>query len=441
MLLNQTKSVCPKCFTIIKAIIVEENNKVYLQKECPNHGAFKALHLLEKPHYYKTMEKVFRDRGRGDSIVLLINLTFDCNQHCNVCFAEANERRHFTPTIQEIIEETRYFKGSFVYLCGGEPTLREDLAIIIKELKKRGFMVVLMTNGKKLIDNRYVKELEDAGLDSILLQFDTFDDDQYKILRQEELLNIKIKAIENIKQTKILISFWIMVVKGVNDNQIDKIIKYVAQNSYVIKEVFIAPVWSEGRTFECEPLSKEGILKIFAERFNIFDKDFLDYTIFEYYFFEIYNLITNRKLISATFCNMRCRCFYLNGTIMPLTQLINLEKVNYYLERSYNILKSKSNIKKLKIFIKIPYMFFIKEFFLKKQMRSFTIKAMKALVLSFLYRSIPITMDSRSFYITIAGLMNRLNLDFWLVTKNCNTATNFNGRLTPFCIGEIFRKK
>jgi len=54
--IRNTKSVCTTCIKKIDAEIVEENEKVYMLKECEEHGKFKIL-LSNYPKQYKELSK------------------------------------------------------------------------------------------------------------------------------------------------------------------------------------------------------------------------------------------------------------------------------------------------------------------------------------------------------------------------------------------------
>ena len=36
--IKETKTICPECLKVLDAIILEEDNKVYIEKDCPEHG-------------------------------------------------------------------------------------------------------------------------------------------------------------------------------------------------------------------------------------------------------------------------------------------------------------------------------------------------------------------------------------------------------------------
>jgi len=54
ILKEQTKSLCPTCFQEILAQVYEEGGKVYMKKNCPQHGDF--VFVIEKDAYlYKKL--------------------------------------------------------------------------------------------------------------------------------------------------------------------------------------------------------------------------------------------------------------------------------------------------------------------------------------------------------------------------------------------------
>jgi len=59
--LEKTSSVCPACYQQgkihkIDAKIVEEDGKVYITKECPEHGSFKDIYFSDVAIYKKWMK-------------------------------------------------------------------------------------------------------------------------------------------------------------------------------------------------------------------------------------------------------------------------------------------------------------------------------------------------------------------------------------------------
>ena len=62
-----------------------------------------------------------------------------------------------------------------VTFTGGEPTLREDLPVLIATAEELGQITGLLTDGHRLADREYLQELDQAGLDHILVVYDPTD--------------------------------------------------------------------------------------------------------------------------------------------------------------------------------------------------------------------------------------------------------------------------
>src|SRR5258708_14168836 len=96
-----------------------------------------------------------------------------CNRKWVFCYTEwiRNEPGLSTAAIGTALERAisiSSVKG--VAFSGGEPTLREDLPELIGHARTHGFMDIgVHSNGHRLANRKYLKELRDAGLTGILL--------------------------------------------------------------------------------------------------------------------------------------------------------------------------------------------------------------------------------------------------------------------------------
>jgi hypothetical protein len=438
--LKNNKSFCPVCLDIVESDVVERNGRVYLDIYCPKHGKFENLHKWEVPIYYKTMERPDIEYIEKYPMGLLIETNFDCNQNCNFCYAQANERRETSPTLAEIIKKVNGFKGVHIMLAGGEPTLREDLPIIIRELKKRKFIVTLCTNGKKLVDKVYVKKLKDAGLDNVQLQFDTMDDSQYEFIRNERLTDLKLKVVNNLKEANILIYLFVPLIKGLNDNQVKNIVSFAAQNSSVIKIVFLMPMWLEGRTLEHNSITAEEIIQILQSEYNLQEDAFKDYAKFDFYTSLLYQRLTNKPFFKYQPCTVSYYFFYLRKSIIPLSEIIDLHKFNYFLECVCKLLAEKGALTKIYYFFRISLPFFIKEILLNKKIRPFIFALLRTLFSHILFDVPPMIKDNYSLQIRVERFFDRYNSDFRML-RQCNLYVFLKDELVPFCQGELARKK
>ena len=87
-----------------------------------------------------------------------------------------------------------------VQLSGGEPTVRDDLPEIIRLGKDMG-VVHLQVNTNGITHSQRASSIcapsRTRGCDLIYLQFDGLDDAIYREIRTRDMLDIKLRAIEN----------------------------------------------------------------------------------------------------------------------------------------------------------------------------------------------------------------------------------------------------
>ena len=207
-----------------------------LNTECPYHCGVCENHLMT-------------------ACCVLLNVTDRCNQRCPYCFASAGKEDGSDPPLSVIdgwldrlieLGEERKFN---IQLNGGEPTVRDDLSEIVRLCRDKGFEYIqLNTNGRRLAESEaYAKELADAGLTTVFLQFDGVDDEVYDKLRGEPLLEIKRRAIEHCGKTRLPVTLVPTVTKSANLAQVGAIIDFMLDHIHTVKGVHFQPASFFGR--------------------------------------------------------------------------------------------------------------------------------------------------------------------------------------------------
>jgi uncharacterized radical SAM superfamily Fe-S cluster-containing enzyme len=279
--LSRTFSVCPICLRKIYAEIIEENGKIVLKKNCPEHGNFSAFHW-QSPSLFKSAEKYHYTKNKraslteqedsscslncnscnkhaSQTVIAVLDVTDKCDLECPVCFAGApspNEIRD--PSLEEISRMLKFLKKRDVpppalLLSGGEPLCRTDIAKIVEMAHNFRFMTILATNGLKIAQNsQLAKELKEAGLNIVYLQFDSLTSESYEKLRGSDLLEDKLKIVEVCRSCNLEIILVPTLVRSINDTEIGSIIKFAAENSDIIRGVVFQPISFNGRNSLCK---------------------------------------------------------------------------------------------------------------------------------------------------------------------------------------------
>jgi len=119
--------------------------------------------------------------------VVRIESTNYCNASCSICpHKEMKRSKGFMDSTlyKKIIDECAYLGVAEVHLQNfGEPLLDKDLPNKITYAKKQGIEnTVIYTNGQ-LLSDRNIKNLLDAGIDTIWISFDGYDRHGFESLR------------------------------------------------------------------------------------------------------------------------------------------------------------------------------------------------------------------------------------------------------------------
>ena len=163
------------------------------------------------------------------------------------------------PSLEDIDRVMEFFRSKpipppAIMFTGGEPTVRKDFPEICALAKKHGFKeIIVATNGygfqKKNGGLEWTKEVYEAGLDTLYLQFDGINDVTYEKTRGiKNLMAYKERVIENCRKAELTsVVLVATIARGVTDIEIGNIIQYAIDNIDVVRGITFQPVSLCGR--------------------------------------------------------------------------------------------------------------------------------------------------------------------------------------------------
>jgi uncharacterized radical SAM superfamily Fe-S cluster-containing enzyme len=294
---RETDSLCPRCVTDVRAAILEgradvrvlmdgrpgevraqileEGGTLRMTKTCPTHGRFDDV-LSVDPVFSARIERLFpgrdflapasklRDHGSstikyGRGSVLTVDLTNRCNMMCDPCFMDANQvgfvHELGWDDVKRILDESLSVKPQrqmSVQFSGGEPTLSPDFLRAIEYAKDIGyFCVQCATNGIRFAqDAAFAHAAKKAGLRIAYLQFDGVGDEANAHRKIGNLYEVKLRALENLHAAGIDVVLVVTVVRGINDDQIGRVVRFAIDNADKVTVVSFQPVSFTGRDEE-----------------------------------------------------------------------------------------------------------------------------------------------------------------------------------------------
>jgi len=270
ILKKEIRSICPICYKYSKGTIIQKNNLIILKKKCNIHGI--SENIIEKDaNFYKAM--INKNNDKVKSIKFSIPITKECNLNCNYCYYYFNKEKDLN--FEKIKNLIKNYKGNYISLSGGEPTLRKDLFKIIRYIKKKQKHSNLSTNGIILENEKIVKKLKNAGLNTIHFSLNGLDKNIIKQMHNKDILNKKIRALENIKKNKIIILISFLLEKNNNEKELEKIIHYCFNSNPLISEIRIRTTSPSGKYIAKEPYYMSEMIQLVCNIFKINKKDII----------------------------------------------------------------------------------------------------------------------------------------------------------------------
>ena len=268
--IKKTKSLSPVSCREIDARVVLENGAVYLVKTDENGRTWTSL--IERDYEFYRMMTAERINRQVESSIIFFYASDRCNLGCAVCYEAGQTHRELTLSEMETL--TGRIKNKSIVLMGKEPTCRRDIFNLIRAAKRKN-RPILTTNGIKLADYDYVVALKKAGLSIISLTFNGFEDRIYERLNDRPLLDLKMKALENIKKVGIRTTLSISLVRGVNDDQIKRMVDYCLDNRAFVYQLRIRTAQQIGDCPDVEPYTMSEMIDLFAGALDISRDDIL----------------------------------------------------------------------------------------------------------------------------------------------------------------------
>ncbi len=333
-----TISICSSCLRRVDAKIVFENDKVYMLKNCPRHGHEKVL-IATDIEYYKNCRNYSKrsemplkfntathygcpyDCGlckdhEQHSCLTVIEVTDRCNLACPTCYAMSSPHygRHRTlKEIEQMLDVIVANEGEpdVVQISGGEPTVHPQFFDILDMAKRKPIKhLMLNTNGIRIAkDEQFVKRLATYMPDfEIYLQFDSFKKEALEQLRGEDLREVRNKAIEHLNLYNLSTTLVVTLQKGLNTDEIGKIIEYGLQQRCV-RGVTFQPTQQAGRLENFNPATDRYTLtevrSAILEQTNIFTAE------------DLLPVPCNPDALVMGYA------LKLDGKVFPLTRMIN----------------------------------------------------------------------------------------------------------------------
>lgn len=155
-------------------------------------------------------------------INLQIELTKKCNLRCQFCYNEDNAIFIKTDSVIKAIDEAIELGSFMLSLTGGEPLLHPDFYKIAEHSKRKGYFLIIQTNGILINENvaEKIAKLNPVGVDISLHGANEITHDF--ITAAKGSFKKTIKAIENLRDLSCAVRIKVPITKY-NQNELEQI--------------------------------------------------------------------------------------------------------------------------------------------------------------------------------------------------------------------------
>ncbi len=188
---------------------------------------------------------------------LRISLTDNCNLRCFYCMP--NEKYDFAPvarlmqpaeveTIAKVFIEAGVTK---IRLTGGEPLVRKDAPDIIRRLSQFSVKLAVTTNGIRI--DEMLPDILNANFSHINISLDTLKEEKFKQITHRDYFRRVRSNIDLLLSHNILTKINVVVMKGLNDNEILDFIEWTKDTPIQIRFIEFMPFsgnrWTSNQVF------------------------------------------------------------------------------------------------------------------------------------------------------------------------------------------------
>jgi 7,8-dihydro-6-hydroxymethylpterin dimethyltransferase len=251
---GMTKSLCSTCKKSVDAKIHFKEDGVWFDKFCPQHGHQQVLVASSVEWYLDALSFVSpATPPRGDSkpvkegcpfdcgpckshqqkvFMPVVPITSACNLDCPICYtvnknddAFMLSKESFQKILDHLVKQNDEI--DIINFTGGEPTLHPELPELLRMARRAGIRrLTISTNGLRLKDEAYVKELAECDA-RIVLSLDTFDDEVDMKMLGATTLKAKTKALALLAKYDVTTTILPAVAAGLNDKDVPRLLDLV----------------------------------------------------------------------------------------------------------------------------------------------------------------------------------------------------------------------
>lgn len=256
------RGMCRSCRKVAPARVFLRDGKAWQQSLCPSCNTQPALIAGDEAWYLEHVLQEFPDRSplRGSHPprhgcpmdcgpctwhaspcqLPIVSVTNACNLDCPICFTYNRPDRLYHMSIDEMratVDSIVDMTGGvdLINITGGEPTLHPQITELLQVCRRPEIgRITMNSNGLRLAeDSALCDQLAELGV-CVILSFNTFDPAVSARIHGRDIVEAKLRAIENLARAGCRMGLLHVMIRGVTDNAISGIFDLMQSNEHIL---------------------------------------------------------------------------------------------------------------------------------------------------------------------------------------------------------------
>ena len=256
------RGMCRTCRRIVAARVFFRGGGVWQESLCETCENSPVLIASDKDWYLREVLKAHPDRAplrcataptsgcphdcgpctwhASNCQLPVLSITNACDLNCPICFTYNRPDRIYYMPVEEMARTVDWIVESsgevdLVSITGGEPTLHPKLPDILRCCRRKEIgRITMNSNGLRLAEDmdlcRQLAELEVC----VVLSFNTFDGDISLQLHGRDIVDAKLKAIDNLTRAGVRMTLLNVMVRDTNEGSIAGIFDLMRRNEQIL---------------------------------------------------------------------------------------------------------------------------------------------------------------------------------------------------------------
>ncbi len=256
------RGMCRTCRAIVPARVFFLDDAVWQQSLCPSCENKPALICGDQAWYLEQVGQALPDRSplpgsrppqhgcpkdcgpctwhASPCQLPVLSVTNACDLDCPICFTYNRPDKLYHMSVEEmraavdwVVEATG--RVDLINITGGEPTLHPSIMDLLRCCKRPEIgRITMNTNGLRLAeDPALCRQLADLNV-YVVLSFNTFAPEIARSLHGRDVIEAKLKAIDNLTQAGVRMTLLNVMMRDVNEQTMSGILDLMRSNDQIL---------------------------------------------------------------------------------------------------------------------------------------------------------------------------------------------------------------